>query len=231
MRIVRGALPDADADRAATRRLAALAASSGEPVLRAWTPPRQVAFGRRDAAGEGYERARELAREHGYEPYERTVGGRAVAYTGRTVAFAYGVPADDERDGIQARYRGVAEPLKRALRSVGVDARRGEPEAAFCAGTHSLQNRGKIAGLAQRVREESALVGGCVVAAAADEDAIADVLEDVYGALGVPFDPATVGSVEGAGGPGDPDAVIGAIEEAFVGDRDREVLAARDLLE
>lgn len=231
MRIVRGALPDADADRTATRRLADLAASSGEPVLRAWTPPPQVAFGRRDAADEGYERARKLARGHGYEPYERTVGGRAVAYTGRTVAFAYGVPAGDERDGIRTRYREVSGLLQRALRSVGVDARRGEPEAAFCPGAHSLQNGGKIAGLAQRVREESALVGGCVVATAADEVAIAEVLDDVYGALGVPFDPATVGSVEGAGGPGDPDAVIGAIEEAFAGDRDREVLAARGLLE
>lgn len=228
MRVVRGSPSDVERDRTVTRRLTDLVSSS-EAVLRAWTPPRQVTFGRRDAAEEGYDRAREAARERGYDAVERSVGGRAVAYTGSTVAFAYGV-ASESRDGIQSRYGDVTGLLEDALRSVGAEVRRGEPDASFCPGTHSLQNGGKIAGLAQRVRDETALVGGCVVVTDEDAAAVAGVLDPVYEALGVPFDPATVGSVEGAGGPGDVDAVVGAIEDAFVEGRGPEVVSAEELL-
>ena len=230
MRIVRGYLPDVERDRTATRRLADRL-GTGEPVLRVWTPPRQVAFGRRDAAADGYDLARQRAHDHGYEPVERSVGGRAVAYSGETVAFVYGVPTDGERDGIQRRYDAVTDLLRRALEDLGVAAGRGEPEGAFCPGDHSLQHGGKIAGLAQRVRRESAVVGGCVVALERDEADLASVLAPVYDALGVPFDPDAVGSVEGAGGPDSVEAVLDAIEAAFVGDRGADVVAAADLLD
>lgn len=229
MRVVRGSLSDVDRDRQVIHRLADLVASSGDPVLRAWTPPRQVTFGRRDAAEEGYERAREVARDRGYEAVERSVGGRAVAYTGSTVAFVYGVDSEG-RDGIQSRYGAVTGLLEDALRSVGAEVRRGEPEASFCPGTHSLRNGGKIAGLAQRVRDRTALIGGYVVVTDEDAVAVAGVIAPVYEALGVPFDPATVGSVEGAGGPDDVGAVVAAIEDAFVAGRSREVVSAAELL-
>lgn len=222
-------MADVERDGTVTQRLADFVEESGEPVLRVWTPPRQVAFGRRDAAADGYERAREAALERGYEPVERRVGGRAVAYTDDTVAFVYGVTTDGERDGIRSRYRGVTNLLKRAFRDLGVTAWRGEPDGAFCPGDHSLQNDGKIAGIAQRVRRESAIVGCCVVVVECDERDVAAVLEPVYDAIGVPFASDSVGSVEGAGGPRDVGAVVDAIEEAFVGDRDVDVLAASEL--
>lgn len=218
-----------DRDRRVTHRLADLVASSGHPVLRAWTPPPQVAFGRRDAVEEGYERARAVARDRGYDSVERSVGGRAVAYTGSTVAFVYGL-ASEGRDGIQSRYDDVTGLLEAALRSVGAEVRRGEPDASFCPGTHSLQNGGKIAGLAQRVQDGTALVGGCVVVTDEDAAAVAEVLDPVYEALGVPFDPATVGSVEGAGGPGDVDTAVDAIEAAFVEGYEPEAVSAAELL-
>lgn len=230
MRVVRGALPDVDRDRQVTRRVVDMVASDGDPVLRAWTPPRQITFGRRDAAETGYERARELARERGYEPVERSVGGRAVAHTGSTVAFASVVSTDEGRSGIQSRYVDATERLERALRSIGAEVRRGEPAASFCPGTHSLQNGGKVAGLAQRVRDRTAVVGGYLAVTEADAAAIARVLDPVYEALGVAFDPATVGSVEGAGGPADVDLVIGAIEDAFLEDCDHEAVPAGELL-
>ena len=231
MRIARGSLSDVARDGAATRRLVDHLAESGEPVLRVWTPPRQVPFGRRDAAADGYERARRAASERGFEPVERSVGGRAVAYTGETVAFVYAVAKGGERDGIQRRYREATDLLQGAFRDLGVTVRRGEPNGAFCPGAHSLQHEGKIAGLAQRVRRDHAVVGGCLVALERDEDAIASVLEPVYDALSVPFDPAAVGSVEGAGGPGSVDAVSEAIEAAFLGDREAHVAAASDLVD
>ena len=119
------------------------------------------------------------------------------------------------------RYERATSAVERALRSVGVDADRGEPADAFCPGTHSLQRDGKLVGIAQRVRQDAALVAG--VAIVADREELAAVLADVYGALDVPFDPDAVGSVATAGGPADPEPVREAIERAFVGDRDAAV--------
>ncbi|WP_226022103.1 lipoyl protein ligase domain-containing protein [Halomicrobium salinisoli] len=215
MRVLRGRAADPERDFERTRELAARVAEAGESALRAWRPHRQVAFGRRDARSDGYDRAREAARERGYVPLEREVGGRAVAYTGTTVAFALARPADD-RSGIRDRYAEATDRLRAALASLGVDAREGEPADSFCPGTHSLQADGKIAGLAQRVRQDVALVAGVVVVA--DRDEVAAVLDPVYDALGVPFDPASVGSVAAAGGPSDPDATVDALIDAFAPD-------------
>ena len=49
------------------------------------------------------------------------------------------------------------------------------------------------------------------------------MLDPVYGALSVPFDPASVGSVAASGGPADPERVARAVESALVGDRDVRV--------
>ena len=189
---------------------------TGEPAVRVWTPHRQVAFGRREAAEAGYDRAVAAARERGFDPVERSVGGRAVAYTGSTVAFAHAVPVANPRVGLDDRYDAAVGRLRRALASLGVDAVPGEPPDAFCPGSHSLQCGGKVVGIAQRVRTDAALVAGCVVVA--DRAAFADVIGAVYGALDQPFDPTSVGSVAAAGGPSDPDPVIDAVERELVGD-------------
>jgi len=186
------------------------------PAVRVWTPHRQVAFGRREAAEAGYDRAVAAAHERGFDSVERSVGGRAVAYTGSTVAFAHAVPVADPRVGLDDRYDAAVARLRRALTSLGVDAAPGEPPDAFCPGSHSLQCRGKVVGIAQRVRTDVALVAGCVVVA--DRATFADVIDAVYGALGQSFDPESVGSVAAAGGPSDPDPVIDAVERELVGD-------------
>jgi lipoate-protein ligase A len=229
MRAVRGRPADIDADRAVADALPDLVTDSGEPAFRAWTPHRQVAFGRRDAAADGYDRARETARERGYTPIERQVGGRAVAYTGTVLAFSYVVP-NEEGDSIQSRYERTTDLLEQALKRLGATIEPGEPEAAFCPGDHSLQYDGKLAGIAQRVRRDTAVVGGCLVVSEADERAVGDVLAPIYDALDVPFDPESVGSIEGAGGPGDCDAVIEALEVTFADENPIKWVDARDLL-
>jgi len=191
------------------------------PALRLWRPHRQVAFGRRDRRAEGYDRAREAARDWGYAVLEREVGGRAVAYTGSTVAFALAEPTDTEREGIGERYDRVSGAVQDALATVGVDARTGEPADSFCPGAHSLQADGKVAGIAQRVRQDVALTAGVVVTR--DHSGIGDVLAPVYEALGVPFDPDSVGSVVRAGG--NPVGVVDALETELVGTR---TVTARD---
>jgi lipoate-protein ligase A len=232
MRVVRGALPDVEADRRVTQRLLDGTERTDEPSLRVWMPPRQLAFGRRDSALDGYERAREIAADRGYAPIDRSAGGSAVAYTGTTVAFAIAVPVEGGRGwgDIESRYRETISDLVRALETVGATVTRGEPDGSFCPGEHSLQGTGKIAGIAQRVRRESALVGGCVLASEADERAVSRVLDPVYATLGIPFDPSAVGSVEGAGGNPDSGRLVEAIEAAFVGDRETTPVSAGETL-
>jgi lipoate-protein ligase A len=227
MRVLRGTVDDPEADRERTGRLLA-AASEGTPGLRVWTPARQVAFGRRDARADGFDRAARIAADRGFRPIERDVGGRAVAYAGETLAFAHAVPTT-ESGSITERYDRTVETLVDALRGLGADVVAGEPPAAFCPGDHSLRvaGGGKVSGIAQRVRADAALVAGCVVVSPADARAVAAVSDTVYDALGVPFDAETVGSVAAAGGPDEPDSVARALEDAFVdgpwGDGSRRV--------
>ncbi len=228
MRVFRGRAASIDADRDVSARLLS-AAADGEPAVRVWIPHRQVAFGRRDARLEGYDRAREAARECGYPPIERDVGGRAVAYDGETtLAFARAEPVADFRTGSSERYERATADLERALRTLGLEPVRGEPDDSFCPGTHSLSvadasadgrrdgRERKLVGIAQRVRQDAALVAGVVLVANRTE--LVGVLEPVYDSLGVSFEPRSVGTVANAGGRPDPDAVRTALEDALVGD-------------
>jgi len=214
MRVVRGRAETRRADRSVTRALLEAAAADGEPLVRVWTPARQVSFGRRDANRSGFAAAERAAGERDFPPIVRDVGGRAVAYTGTTLAFARAVPVADLREGLAERYEGVVAAVQRALWSVGVPAQRGEPAASFCPGSHSLQYRGKLVGLAQRVTSRAAVTAGVLVVDGEDE--IADVLEAVYDVLDVPFDPDSVGSVAHVGG--DTERVRDAVEDALVED-------------
>jgi len=230
MRAYRGRADSIDADRAASERLVDRVAEEREPAVRVWRPHRQVAFGRRDARSEGYDEARAIAENRGFPAVEREVGGRAVAYTGSTVAFARVTPVEDPRSGLGERYDAATADLLDALASLGVDARAGEPPDSFCPGAHSVQadwggRARKLAGLAQRVRADAAVVAGVVLVR--DHEPVASVLDPVYAALGVPFDPETVGSVARAGGEGDPDAVVAAVEGALAGDARGNLSAQR----
>lgn len=203
----------------ATPALLDRAGETGRSAVRAWIPDRRVMFGRRDAHDRGYDRARRAARRRGYRAVERRVGGRAVAYTGRTVAFARATPLADPRRGLDDRYAAAVGAVRDALAALGADLVPGEPPDSFCPGAHSLRARdgGKVVGLAQRIRADAALVGGCVLVD--DHEAQRAVLAPVYGALDHPLDPAAVGSLATAGGPAAPDRVARAIEAALVGGR------------
>lgn len=213
MRRIRGSVPSPERDRARTQEAVDRVAGGGESVLRVWRPPAQVAFGRRDSNRPGYDRARELATERGFPAVERAVGGHAVCFTGNTVSFVRATPVDDPRSGITDRYERTTREVRGALSRLGVVARKGEPEGAFCPGSHSLSDGGKIVGLAQRVRRDVAVVAGIVVVS--DHEAIAGVLAPVYDALDAPFERDAVGSLARAGGETDPDAVVRTLEDAL----------------
>lgn len=200
---------------------ALLSLATDAPAISVRIPRRHVAFGRRDRRRAGYDRARDVADERGFPPVERAVGGRAVAFDGATtVAFARAEPVADPqagRSGIPGRYDRILGDVAAALADLGASVDRGEPENSFCPGSHSLSGGGgKLAGVAQRVRADAAVAAG-VLLVAADDDLLG-VLEGVYGALGVGFDPGSVGSVAAAGGPADPDQVRRRLEAALTGD-------------
>jgi len=234
VRVYAGRADDVFADRAVTADMLTDTAESGVPAVRVWQPHRQVAFGRRDSHTEGHDDAKAAVDERGYHAIERRVGGRAVAYTGQTLSIAHAVPIDDIRSGMCDRYREVSKTLIDVLSERGADVTRGEPADAYCSGSHSVSGldggepSGKIAGVAQRVQSGAALVAACLTVAETDVDAIRSVLGPVYRALGVPFDPSTVGSVATAGGPDDPAVVRQALEDALVDDRDRTIVTIGD---
>jgi lipoate-protein ligase A len=221
MRVLRGRLEDPAADRDRTAEMLQRVVEADEPALRVWQPPKQLSFGRRDARANGYDTARETAIEYGYPPHERQTGGHAVAYTGSTVAIARAAPIDEFRSGLDERYEAATKAVQRALWRLGVPAQRGEPADTFCPGNHSLSWRGKIAGLAQRVQRDAALVGGIVVVDG--HQSIAAVIQPVYEALGLPFDPDSVGSIERTGGRAEPDEVVETLCDTMVDDRAVEV--------
>ncbi|WP_135823292.1 lipoate--protein ligase family protein [Halorussus ruber] len=226
MRVLRGRAASRDADREVVAGMLERAAETGEESVRVWRPHRQLAFGRRDARADDYEVATKVADACGFTPVQRSVGGRAVAYTGNTLAFAKVVSLDDMRVGMDERYEETTRALQRALWRLGVPAARGEPEASFCPGDYSLQRDGKLVGVAQRVRKNAALISGVVVVR--DHEEIADVLEPVYAALDVAFEAKSVGSVAEAGGSDDPEEVARTIEELLVGDQP-EIVSVADV--
>jgi lipoate-protein ligase A len=231
VRVYRGRADEPAADRAITAELLDQTAETGIPAVRVWRPHRQVAFGRRDSHTAGYEAAKKAAEDRGYLSVDRRVGGRAVAYTGWTLAIAHAVPIDDIRRGMCDRYTEASQTLIDVLSDLGADVTRGEPLDAYCPGSHSVSGvdrgepSGKLAGFAQRVQSGAAFVSGCLTVSEADEPELRSVLEPVYQALAVPFDPDSVGSVSTAGGPDDPAVVGRAVEDALVDGRHTSIVS------
>jgi len=163
------------------------------PVLRCYRPVATVAFGRRDRFLPGFEEAATAASRHGYTPVVRGAGGRAAAYDEDCLIFDEIMPTDGSE--IRERFAADAQRQARALQGLGVDARVGEVAGEYCPGEFSVNARGrvKLIGAAERIIRGGWLHSSVVVVAGAPR--LRAVLEDVYGALGLDWDPASVGSV------------------------------------
>jgi octanoyl-[GcvH]:protein N-octanoyltransferase len=184
------------------------------PVLRIYRPAPTLAFGRIDVLRPGFPAAAAAAREHGFEPVVRAPGGHAVAYHRGCLVVDELIPAADPLTGMQERFARSGAVLAEALRAVGIDSRLGRVAGEFCPGDFTVNARGavKLVGTAQRVVRHASLLAASV--AVLDAAALRGVLGDVYRALELEWDPATVGGVE--------DEVAGAT----VDDVERAILAA-----
>jgi lipoate-protein ligase A len=165
-------------------------------TLRVYRPRPTVAFGKLDALRPGYAEAARAARDHGFTPVLRSPGGHAAAYDEGTVGFDLVVPAASIAGGVQERFRSTSDAIARALVSLGVDARVGEVPGEYCRGDYTVNARGrtKLVGTAQRAIRGGALLAGFVTVSGAGR--LRAVLEPVYAALDLAWDPATLGAVE-----------------------------------
>lgn len=209
-------------DAAVSRALMQRVAQGALPeTLRIARPGPSVMFAKRDAVSPGYAEAVAAARAAGFEVTLRLAGGRAAVFHEGTMEIGHAVPATEPRDGIHERFGRTAERLANALRALDVDARVGEVAGEYCPGRYSVNARGavKLAGLGQRLVAGGSHTG--VVLAVEGEERINRVLEPVYAALGLAWDPAASGSVRSER----PDATWERIGEALLAEyaRDREL--------
>ncbi len=193
----------------------ALAVGAGEmpETLRLHETSDVVAFGRRDAVSPGYRQAVAAARDLGFVAVERLAGGRAAVFHDGTLGFSWAIPAVDPRAGVQERFSRVAELMAAAFRRLGADARIGEVTGEYCPGAFSVNVAGayKVMGVGQRLVRGAAHIGGVVVVS--DSARLRSVLDPVYAALGIEWNPSTAGALEDALPGVDLDTVRAAILE------------------
>jgi lipoate-protein ligase A len=172
--------------------------SSGEidDTIRVYHPSRPVvAFGRRDTVLPGFAQAVRHAGDAGFVPLIRSVGGRAVAYTGTALVLDAIGGTDEPAAGMDARFNDFGARYAHALRGLGMDARVGAVPGEYCPGAQSVNARGsmKLVGTAQRVVRRAWLFSALVTI---DEHLpLRPILRNVYRCLDQSFDENSVGSV------------------------------------
>jgi octanoyl-[GcvH]:protein N-octanoyltransferase len=198
LRVLHDSFPDDPSLDAAVSRATLERVAAGElpETLRLARPGRVVAFAKRDVLAPGYAEAVAAARTAGFDSVTRLAGGRAAVFHEGTLELAHAVPDPDPRPGIHERFEAEASLIAEALQSLRVDARVGEVPGEYCPGRWSVNAGGtrKLAGIGQRVIHGGAHVGTVVVVE--DAESIRRVLEPVYAALELDWDPDTVGAVE-----------------------------------
>jgi octanoyl-[GcvH]:protein N-octanoyltransferase len=229
LRLLRDSFADDPALDAAVSRALMFRVAAGElpETLRVARPGTTVAFAKRDAVAPGYEAAVRAAREHGFEATLRLAGGRAAIFHDGTMEIGHAVADEEPRAGIHARFERTAGRLAGALANLGVDARVGEVAGEYCPGRYSVNARGavKLAGIGQRVVGGGSHTG--VVLVVEGEKRINEVLEPVYAALGLDWEPAVTGSVRSEA----PSATWTAVSDTIVSEYARDYDLVEDELD
>ncbi len=184
-------------------------------ALRVYRPGPVVAFGPKDRHEPGYAEAVAAARDRGFGAVERLAGGRAAVFHEGTIAFSWVLPDATPRARIRARFDELASLMVGAFGRLGIDARAGAVPGEYCPGEHSVNagGRTKLMGVGQRLVSHAAHVGGVVVVDGSAR--IREVLIPVYRALGLDWDPRTVGALADERPGLTWDAAADAIVEAF----------------
>jgi len=215
-----GAAADLDAGIDLLREVAA---GRRRPTLRLYRPGPTVAFGQRDARLPGFPLAQERARAAGFEPLVRRAGGRAAAYHQGCLVVDHIESAADPVADTRARFGFFGALFAQALQDAGVDAGVGEIPGEYCPGEFSVHGTApgrpavKLVGTAQRVVAGAWLFSSVVVIE--HSAPIRAVLDDVYSALGLPWEPSTAGAAQDLA----PGVRVRDLEEAVLGVYDSHV--------
>lgn len=197
LRLIRRSFPADPALGTAVSRAILDRVARGElpATMRMHRPGPELAFGRQDVAAPGYREAVRAAREAGFAAVERLAGGRAAVFHEGTLALARAYPDANPARRTYDRFEEMAELIVAALRRLGVEAEIGEVPGEYCPGAYSINVRGavKLAGIGQRMIAGAAHVGGVLVVSGSER--LRAVLEPVYRALELEWEPATASSV------------------------------------
>jgi octanoyl-[GcvH]:protein N-octanoyltransferase len=197
LRVLHDCFPDDAALDTAVSRAVMRRVAAGElpETLRLARPAAVVAFAKRDAVTPGYAEAVAAAHAEGFGAVLRLAGGRAAIFHEGTLEVAHAVPDREPRAGIRLRFEATAQLIARAMRRLGADARVGEVPGEYCPGRWSVNAAGarKLAGIGQRVIAGGSHTGAVIVVEGGAR--IRPVLAPVYAALGLDWDPDTVGSL------------------------------------
>lgn len=196
--LLREAFPDRPATGPALSRILLDQVATGErpATVRLSRPGRVVAFGRRDRRAEGYADAVSSARASGFGAMERITGGHAAAYSEGALSLTLTIPDIEPAKRTNRRFEEAAAIARDAFTDLGIDARIGEVPGEYCPGDFSVNARGatKLAGIGQRMVKGAAHVGFVIVVSGSR--LLREVLDPVYGALGLEWNPETVGAAE-----------------------------------
>ncbi|MBB5640615.1 lipoate--protein ligase family protein [Cryobacterium roopkundense] len=187
-----------DIDHTLTLMRAMQVADHPRPTLRVYAPRPTVAFSRRESLMPSFAAAQEAARINGFAPVIRLAGGRAVAYDESCLVIDLITPSDQGISNERV-FTVVSESVQRVLLDLGVDARVGEVRHEYCAGPHSVNARGevKLVGIAQRVSRGARLVTASI--ALGSPHRLRTVVDDVYAAMSLDWDPQTFGTLASEG--------------------------------
>jgi lipoate-protein ligase A len=123
------------------------------------------------------------------------------------------VAAPDPVRGIRDRFEAATSVITRALGRLGVPSGAGEIPGEYCPGEFSVNHAGriKLAGIGQRLARHAAHVGGVLVVG--NTEGTREVLVRTYQALGIDWDPDTVGSIHDVV----PNLGVSSVIDAIVG--------------
>ena len=205
--------------------------ASGErgPTALLWTSSRYVGVTAPETRLPGFEEATRVAEDLGFPVLVRNSGGGAVAANEGSISFSLTFPVEDLRHGLYERYPEGVDLVAAALRCVGVEAEGGEVEGEFCPGAYSGRSGGprgvKHAGLAQRVTRRAARLEALILVL--ETGKLIPALERVYGALGLPFRPESVGDLT-VGVPRVMEALVAEVRDRYGG---ADKLVGKNMLE
>jgi octanoyl-[GcvH]:protein N-octanoyltransferase len=174
--------------------LQAVAARSAAATIRIFRPGATVALGRQDRLRPGFGLACRLALARGYAPLIRHAGGHAVVYDTNAIIIEVLRP-EDGLIGLETRLTELASLIRAAVRELGIELELGELPNEYCPGRFSLHlsDGPKVAGIAQRIIRGASLT--TAVLSVGSNGALREVVSDIYAALELPLDPATVGAI------------------------------------